>query len=198
MAGGGQDSLGGAALHIGHNAVENSLVTVYMATGSGQFPDFAVKPFHTLYVIGTLPIPRTMWAKKPVTLGVTLPFDSKVLDKTVKVNWGPGIVAHGYHEGGLLMLVFYGLLAGSIIRYLDELFRNNPNNPYMIGFLASASVQIIGWIRGDLSTMTPLAALCFLVMLGLLFSVKMLLGSQRAAAPMYGGVSPAWPGAMRR
>jgi hypothetical protein len=99
-----------------------------------------------------------------------------VLAKTVKTNWGPGVVGHSYHDGGLAVAILYGILAGGCIRWFDELLRKNPDNPYMIAFLASGSVQIIGWIRGDISTMVPLTFLCLGMVIFLMMVTRMVLG----------------------
>jgi hypothetical protein len=174
------ESFGESALQIGHNSVENMLLGTYVYTEArGQFPLFSVKPLHSLYVIATLPIPRALWEDKPRQIGLTMPFDAGLLNKNVKTNWGPGIVTHGFHDGGILALLLYAVLAGGFIRYFDELLVRHPGNPYLMGFLGGASVQIVGFIRGDIATMIPLTMLAFVVFMGLAWVSRFFVGSER-------------------
>ncbi len=176
----GSESFEQSTLQIGHNSVELMLLVTYIfREAPGQFAEFHVKPLHSLYVILTLPIPRPLWEDKPRQLGLTLPYDSKILKKeTARTNWGPGIVAHGIHDGGILALILYAVLAGGAIRYLDEILVRNPGDPYLMGFLSAASVQIVGFTRGDIATMVPLTLLCFAVLVALLWAARMVLGTE--------------------
>jgi hypothetical protein len=181
----GENSLAESTVKIGQNTAECSLVTIYIFKQAlAQYPTFHVKPLHSLYVIATLPIPREVWPDKPLPLGITLPYDSKVLNTTfARTNWGPGIVAHGVHDGGMLVLVLYGILAGVALRFIDELLVLNPGNPYLLAFLGAASVQIAGWIRGDIATMTAYGILCFVVMIVLSIVAKFVAGVHESWRP---------------
>ena len=174
-----------SALQIGQTTVENMLLTTYIFNeGSAQFPTFKVKPLHSLYVILTLPIPRVAWENKPVPLGITLPYDSGVLTKEIaRTNWGPGIVAHAVHDGGVAVLILYAVLIAAGLRFIDEVMVRHPGNPFLLAFLSAASVQIAAITRGDLATMIPLALLCLIYMAAIVWATRMVVGGDRS-----------WPG----
>jgi hypothetical protein len=172
------ESLRDSTLQIGQSTTEISLLVCYIFNeGNATFPTFHVKPLHSIYTMLTLPIPRALWEDKPLPLGITLPYESKVLNKaTARTNWGPGIVGHSVHDGGILAAGLYGFLVAFGIRYLDELLVRHPGNPFLMGLLSSASVQIAGIIRGDLATMVPLTLLCFGLMAALVWATRMVVG----------------------
>ncbi|HYO26090.1 MAG TPA: hypothetical protein VEQ85_14200, partial [Lacipirellulaceae bacterium] len=131
------------------------------------------------------PIPRVLWEEKPRQIGLTLPYDSGILDqRTARTNWGPGIVAHGIHDGGMAVLLLYAVLAGGLVRYVDELLLRHPGNPYLMGFLGGASVQIVGFTRGDIATMFPLALLCYVVLLAMVWGTRAVLGTPQSWTPL--------------
>ncbi len=137
----------------GQHAVQFSLTSINLYTGLAE-----PQPFHSLWFVFSNPWPRALWptrswGDKPEGLGLMLPRGEGV----AIVNWGPGIVGHGYHEGGKygpLMLVFYGFLAGSVLRYFDELLMRQPDNPYLLGALAAMAGHLVGWTRGDIGVFT--------------------------------------------
>jgi len=133
---------------MGQNATEASLLSIHLYRVSDRLEP---QPFHSLVYILVNPIPRRYWPDKPVGLGYSLPKDAGA---NTRATWGPGIVGHGFHEGGLMMLVFYGALAGAAMRFADELLVRQPSNPYILGILAGCSSQIFGWPRGDIGTFT--------------------------------------------
>jgi hypothetical protein len=182
------ETFGQSALQIGQTTVENMLLTTYIfGEGHAQFPDFYVKPLHSLYVLTTLPFPRALWEDKPISLGITLPYDSGILTKEVaRTNWGPGIVAHAVHDGGIPAAILYAVIIGLALRFVDELLVRHPGNPFLLGFLCSASVQIAAFIRGDLATMSALALLCFVFMIALAWATKMVVGAEANWAKMPG------------
>ena len=112
------------------------------------------RPFHTLYFILCSPIPRAYWPGKPKGLGYLLPRESGQNKRMGNLTWPGGIVAAGYHEGGLAMLVLYGLLIGIAIAFLDEMIVQQCNNPYMLAIVCGISAHVIGHMRGDMSTFT--------------------------------------------
>lgn len=129
----------------GQHAVQFSLAAIQLYTTGEKEPD----PFNSFIFLVTNPIPREYWEEKPLPLGYTLPFD---VHSPTTANWGPGIVGHGYHEGGLHMLAFYSFLFGMILRYFDELLRRQPGNPYLLAAFAAMASHIFGWTRGDIGT----------------------------------------------
>jgi hypothetical protein len=148
---------------LGQNAAQTSLAAIHLYTGHAK-----PAPFHAMIFVLVSPVPRLFWPSKPVGLGYSLPKDCQA--KGTKATWGPGIVGHGFHEGGLHMLVFYGIVWGMLLRYLDELLTRQSDNPYLLGAFSAMSGHIIGWPRGDIGTFTIQVIACFLagILLGLL------------------------------
>jgi len=108
-----------------------------------------IHPFYTFYYVLSNPIPRLFWPDKPESLGTMMPRDLGVWERTGYVNWGPGVVGHGYHEGGLIMLVFYGVVIGGLLRLFDQLLIRQPHNPYILSIFCTISGTIIAFPRGD-------------------------------------------------
>jgi hypothetical protein len=191
------ESMTESTLQIGQTTVENSLLMIYIFNeAKASFPKFSVKPLHSVYVILTLPIPRALWEGKPTAIGITMPYDSGVLHReTAQTNWGPGLVGHSVHDGGILAAIFYALAFGMALRFVDEILVRHPGNPFLMGFLSGASVQIAALVRGDFSNMATMALLCFAFMTALAWATKMIVGvespwAQAATgqpAPQYGG-----------
>ena len=130
---------------LGGDAVEASLAAIN--TYGVRKPH---EPFFTVYYVLGNPIPRAFWPSKPIGLGARLPYDCGWGGRNHGLfNWGPGIVGHGFHEGGLHMLLFYGLLSGIAFRYADELLRRQHDNAILLGVFAAASGQIVGLVRGE-------------------------------------------------
>lgn len=144
---------------IGGDSVDASLVAIDRYTKVAD-----AEPFFTCMYIIEHPIPRAIYPEKREALGLTLPRDTGVWERTGYVNWGPGIVGHGFHEGGKLLgglgpfffLVFYGVVFGSAMRYFDELLTRQPDNPYILGIFAAASGQLIAFSRGDIALFSVL------------------------------------------
>lgn len=144
----------------GDIAVECSCIAIHHYTR-----EVPPHPFFTIWYVLANPIPRSLWPTKPEALGYSLPRDTGVWLKSGYVNWGPGIVGHGFHEGGELfglpMLVFYGVLFGSLMRIYDDLLSRQPNNPFLIATLVAAAAEIMAFSRGDIGyfSITILGAL---------------------------------------
>ena len=155
----------------GQNAAEASLVAIHLY--GDKFPH---SPFHSVLFVLSNPIPRVLWKDKPVALGWLLPQEHYRLSHS-QASWGPGIVGHGFHEGGLHMLVFYGILFGVGLRWFTELLQRQPGNPYLIGFFAASSGQIIGMPRGDIGTFMVQIIGAFLAMMVLNWVGRVCYGS---------------------
>jgi len=139
----------------GQNATQTSLAAIHLYTN-----ELPPKPFHSVIFVSTIAIPREFWEGKPMGLGYMLPKDARA--RGTRATWGPGIVGHGFHEGGLHMLIFYGLLAGCALRFLDEQLVRQPDNPYLLAMLSAMSGHLIGWTRGDIATFSIQIITCFL------------------------------------
>ncbi|MEM9109536.1 MAG: hypothetical protein AAGC72_05885 [Planctomycetota bacterium] len=134
---------------LGQNAVEVSLLAINVYH-TEQWDGFERAPFHAAKFIALNPIPRAFWRDKPSGLGKTLPIMTKL--RGGRETWGPGIVGHGFHEGGLHILVVYGIAVGLLLRLFDSLLTLYPGNPYLLAILCANSGQLIGWSRGDIGT----------------------------------------------
>ncbi len=148
---------------LGQNSVQFSLAAIHLYRH-----DHETEPFHAIYYVSTNWIPRIFWENKPIGLGYTLPKTAQA--RGTRATWGPGIVGHGYHEGGWPMLVFYAVLVASSLRYLDELIVREPRNAYLLAAFAAMSGHIFGWTRGDIGTFTIqiIGAVLVLLLLGIL------------------------------
>ena len=155
-------NMAASAQMLGQNAVEVSLTCIHLY--GDAYPH---EPFHSFVFIVANPIPRQFWPDKPVGLGYLVP---RQYGQGTRVTWGPGIVGHGFHEGGLFFLVFYGVLAGAFLAFMDELLVEQPRNPYIIGMLAAMSGQLIAWPRGDIGTFSVqiIAAMIVAIVFGII------------------------------
>ncbi|HMP80188.1 MAG TPA: hypothetical protein PKD54_12105, partial [Pirellulaceae bacterium] len=110
--------------------------------------------FHSIKFIAYSPIPRALFRDrrdKPEGLGKHLPRDIRA---RTRATWGPGIIGHGYYEGGWPVLLLYGFLAGWFFQLLDVIVQRNSQNPFVLGIVAAISSNVIGWLRGDIATFT--------------------------------------------
>ncbi|HBS30082.1 MAG TPA: hypothetical protein DEB06_11695 [Phycisphaerales bacterium] len=108
---------------------------------------FPHMPFHGLVWFVTNPIPRSVWAGKPEALGAILRDQMGVAP-----NLGPGIIGHGWAEGGWLGVVGYALVFGLIFGGVDRALSDRARNPYFIAVMGSCLGNVIAVPRGD----TPL------------------------------------------
>jgi len=136
---------------VGQNAAQTSLAAIHLYT-----TEVDPEPFHTIYYVASIAVPRAFWPDKPVGLGYSLPKTSRA--HGTRATWGPGIVGHGFHEGGKVgayaILVFYAIVAAAALRFIDELLVRQSNNPYLLGAFAASAGHIAGWSRGDIGTFT--------------------------------------------
>jgi len=161
---------------IGQQGTEHSFIAIqmYALKEGGAFEQ---APLHSLKVLLTFPVPRTLWEGKPKNLGLTLPFESGVLEPGTRTNWGTSIVGHGYHEG-VWVLVIYAVMLGLTLRYLDALLLQQPGNPFFLAFIATSSGHIIGWSRGDIASFTIWPICCFVLMILFRLLAQFALGKQ--------------------
>lgn len=104
-------------------------------------------PFHGLMWFITNPIPRAVWPGKPEALGATLRDQMGVA-----ANLGPGIIGHGWAEGGWLGVVGYALVFGVMFGAIDRALSDRARNPYFVAIFGSGLGNVIAVPRGD----TPL------------------------------------------
>jgi hypothetical protein len=160
---------------LGQNAAQFSLAAIHLYT-----EDHEPAPFHSLKFVALNWIPRAIWQDKPEGLGRILPREA---GSRSRATWGPGIIGHGFHEGGLHMLAFYALLVGAALRFWDELLKKQPNNPYILGAFAAMFGHLFGWTRGDIGTFTIQIVGCVMAMLMLNIIGRVLFGGVRSRTP---------------
>lgn len=145
--------------HMAQTGVEYSLVSIHMHNRNKTI--FPPQPLHSLYCLLTVPIPRAIWPDKPLHLGMTLAFDSRMIKDGTRTNVGPGIAGHVYHEGGLHIAIFYGALMGCVLSYIDKFLLLRKKDPIWIGFIAASAFHILGWPRGAIFVFTLSPIACF-------------------------------------
>jgi hypothetical protein len=143
--------------------------------GDGRMP---TKPLNTLAFLIAIPIPREIWEEKPETIGITMVRDV-VGDPST--NWGVGIAGHGAYEGGMLALVLYAFLVAFGIRFLDDPILSQPTNPFLIANFAAAGPHVLAFARGDFGIMSFEVIKCFVFMIVLAYSARLLFGTVRAS-----------------
>jgi hypothetical protein len=129
------------------------------------------------------PIPRSIWPGKPEALGVIIQEQMHAPS-----NLGPGIVGHGWAEGGFLGIAGYAIAFGVIAAVIDRALAVRAWNPFFVAVIGSNLGNIFGLARGD----TPLFLLEFLsgvvLSVGILYIIKLTYGPIAAAFP------PLWTG----
>ncbi|HTL27796.1 MAG TPA: hypothetical protein VL282_01185 [Tepidisphaeraceae bacterium] len=159
-------------LLFGGDAVEASLASIHY---------YAVRPTHPFFTLGYVlanPIPRAWWPDKPEALGQTLAKDIGYVTMHGQVNFGPGIVGHGFHEGGIWILAIYGFLFSAIWKFFDSLLVEDPDNPYLIGILGSVSGQVLAFARGDIGLFWVLIFAGFLTGMLIRVIARILFGTE--------------------
>ena len=137
------------------DTAECALLSVHMYTN-----DKTPRPFYTAYWLITNPIPRVFWSGKPDSLSMTIPHDGRMLYGLSNAyvsegnNWGCSIIGHGYHDGGIPVLMVYAIILGIFLRTIDELLMAQPDNPYLIAGVSTFLGEIIAWSRGDIGGFT--------------------------------------------
>lgn len=145
---------------VGGDTTDASLAAIQLYTNT-----LDPEPFFYFRYLLVHPIPRAWYPEKVSALGITLPDDLRLRFFSESFSLGPGIVGHGYHEGGLLMLAFYAFFFASIFRYFDEQLERKAGNVVIIGIFAAASGQIFAFSRGDICVFSVLIIAC--IFLGL-------------------------------
>jgi len=139
----------------------------------GQLPP---RPLNTFKFCLAYPVPRSIWPNKPVAIGEILVHDMVGYANT---NWGVGIAGHGAFEGGILTLIFYAIMTGMGIRFIDDPLRAQPTNPYLIAMLAAAAPNIMAFPRGDMGTMVLETGECFVFVVLINTATRLLYGTNR-------------------
>lgn len=157
---------------FGQQSVHYALITDrYIDLGRLE-PQF----LNTLKFLAVYPVPRQMWANKPRQLGIVILRDAVGYPTS---SWGCSISGHARYEGGLWVAALYAYLAVIGVRLIDDPLQRQPMNPYLLSILATASMHIIAWPRGDLANMTLEVAQCFIFAIILGVFGRFIFGTER-------------------
>ena len=156
---------------FGQYCVHYSLLTIHLVD-NGQIE---VQPLNTLAFLATYPVPRRFWPNKPQALGVRIV--GEILRLPYRTNWGLGIVANCYQEGGLLVEVLYAFLIVMGVRLLDDALVRQPTNIFLLGILCASAPHFAALIRGDPTTMAAEILEAFAFAWGLGLGLRMFFGT---------------------
>jgi hypothetical protein len=134
------------------------------------------KPLNTLLFVLSYPIPRAIWPDKPSVIGLVITHE---VVGARRANWGVNVIGHAAYEGGTLVAALYGFLAAVGLRFLDDPFLRQPTNPFLMAAFAAAAPHIVGWPRGDIGVMTTEFAECFLFVVILGISARLVFGTDK-------------------
>lgn len=111
--------------------------------------DFPYDTFHTLWYTLTQPIPRVIWAGKPIALGWAMTSQGRVRGKSPGFSFGPGLMGHIANDNPWLSMVPYAFLLAFLCRFMDQVVKISPTNPFLIIPLGVALGDILGVSRGE-------------------------------------------------
>ena len=157
--------------YLSQYCVHYSLLTIQLLD-KGQLQK---EPLNTLAFLATYPIPRQIFPIKPAPLGRRMV--SEVLRLPYSTNWGLGIVAYGYFEGGLPVIMLYALLIVLVVRLLDNALTRHPTNPFLLGILSSTAPHFVALIRGDPTNMSAEILEAFVFAWGLALIARFFFGT---------------------
>lgn len=161
--------------NLGGDTTEASLAAIRLYDGV-QEPE----PFHAFKYIVLHWVPRAWWPGKPVGLGETLPTDTgwRRAHRTA-ASLGPGVIGHGFHEGGLFFVAFYAWLFASVLRWYQTLLERDPSNPYLLGGFCACSGQLIALVRGDIGLFCAIMIGAFMSALFMNYLARIFFGTDR-------------------
>lgn len=134
-----------------------------------------VRPFNTFKFLAVYPIPRRIYPGKPQQLGAHIVHDIV----GARTTWGCGVAGHAAFEGGLLLAAMFGYMGAFGTKLFDTALQRQPDNPFLIAMLASASMHLIAWPRGDIGTMTVESMEAYFFALALGIGGRFLFGTER-------------------
>lgn len=96
------------------------------------------------------PIPRSIWPDKPIAFGIQLAAHFfGVAAGDVPSNFGPGIVAESYANGGFIALLITALGFGLLLAWLDIRLSVRSTDPLSAAMLIILITGLFFMIRGD-------------------------------------------------
>ena len=95
-------------------------------------------------------IPRAVWSEKPIAFGITLAEQYfNVARGELFTNFGPGIVAEAYANGGFIAIVVVASLLGLLVGTADRAIENNRYDWNYVLFAVVLYPAIFFIVRGD-------------------------------------------------
>lgn len=167
-----------AFFYFGQYCAHYSLLTIHLVD-SGELES---KPLDSLLFLVGYPVPRAIWTSKPQPLGITIVRD--VLRLPYKTNWGLGIVANGYREGGIPTIMLYAVLLVVGVRLLDDALQRQPNNVFLLGILCTSAPHWVTMIRGEPCVMAAEIGEAFVFAWALGLGARFFYGTAPVALPI--------------
>jgi hypothetical protein len=134
--------------YFGQYTVHYSLLTIQLVD-TGRVD---VEPLNTLAFVVSYPVPRLLWPSKPDPLSGRIV--KGVLNMRSGTNWGLGITAYGYQQGGIVVTALYAFLIVVLVRVIDDPLARQPDNVFLLFVLCASAPHLVAWIRGDAGVMT--------------------------------------------
>jgi hypothetical protein len=130
------------------------------------------------------PIPRFLWAEKPNALGWDL---ARALHTVENFTLGPGVITHGWVEGGFFGVAGYAIFFGVLVGLIDRALADRATNPFFVAAIGANLGNVIALPRGD----TPL----FLIQIagGVIASFVLLGVLKIVFGPVWAAFPPLWP-----
>jgi hypothetical protein len=111
--------------------------------------DIPYDTLHTARYALFHPIPRYFWPEKPRGLGEVMPSQINIPNVGDELNIGPGIIGHIWNDNPWLAFPLYALIIAMTLRFLDELIRRCPSNPFVLLPMAVGVGEVVGLARGE-------------------------------------------------
>lgn len=136
---------GVADLFSGQNAATYSM---YFLSTRPEYHEYDT--LHSMRLLITLPIPRSMWLGKPDALALTSVQEINDAGKPKGWNIGPGLVGHIANDNPFLALPLYTLALAIFFRVCDGLLQKFSHDPFVVLSMGVALGQVIAIPRGEL------------------------------------------------
>ncbi|MGL4514799.1 MAG: hypothetical protein ACRCT8_17050 [Lacipirellulaceae bacterium] len=160
---------------MGQDSVECAIMTIHLLNDGSR--RLEVDPFYAIKYALSNPVPRSLWPEKPESMGIVLPRVSGLAARGINANLGINVVGQCYYDGGVAIHLLYGFLAGSFLRFFDELLVRQPGNPLLTGAFVAMSGHMIGWPRGAIEVMGLQIAMAFASMWFLSVAMRLVFGA---------------------
>ncbi len=110
--------------------------------------------FHSLKYFLVHPVPRVVWPDKPIALGSLMTEQSgvtrsKTKGRSKEFSFGPGLMGHIWHDNPYITMIPYAFALALLVKFMDEIARRNPGNPFVIIPLGVALGDMVGIPRGE-------------------------------------------------